>query len=147
MMKGLQESAAEVTRVSREVLAEAKTTVAQAKEMFGENSAVARAARSVSSLSNNLPEVMAGLKIFNETFGAVYKRTFEPKAIPTNGNVAQPEDDSQFIPYDEGQAAQFEETNRMRKERLVLSDDELSTMRTDNYVEKRPAPQPPTPEP
>ena len=144
MMKGLQQSAEEVTRATRETLGEAKLIVSQAKDMLGDNSPLARAAKSVSSLSNNLPEVMAGLKIFSDTFSAVYRTTFNPEKVQSATRPAPVEDDSQFIPYDEGQAAQFEETVRARRERFTLSDEELAGMRTDKVIEKPPAPEPPT---
>lgn len=149
MMKGLQESAASVTKVAGETLAEAKTMIAQVKEVsernFGDNSAVSRASKAVSSLSGNLPEVMAGLKVFNETFSAIYRTTFQPEKVQRAVRTQPSDDESQFIPYDEGQAAQYEEMARAQKERLVLSEEELAGMRTDKVREVPPAvPEEPT---
>ncbi len=132
-MQKLQQSATEV-----------KAVVAQMKEVFGEGSPIARAAKSVSTLANIMPETMAGLKEFTQVFSGIYRSTFQPKEVERVSRPSPVEDDSQFIPYDEGQAAQFEETAKARKERMVLSDAELAGMRTDNYRESRPVPEEPT---
>ena len=144
MMRNLQEAAVLVVKSSSETLDRAKDIIGQVKEVadrnFGDNSAVSRASKAVSSLSNNLPEVMAGLKLFNETFGAVFKASFNPGEVQrANHQPPQPGDESAFIPYSEQDAAQVEVTARAQRERLVLSHEELSGMRTDNFVELRPA--------
>lgn len=144
MMKDLQESARQVVASSNTSLTEAKQIVAQVKEVFGENSPVARAAKSVSILANTMPETMAGLKQFTEVFGAIYKTAFQQDKVERVVRQSSPEDESQVIGYDEAQAAQFEEMARHRKERLGLSEEELGSMRTDNVREVPPVPEEPT---
>lgn len=146
MMRDLQGAADEVVRVMRETLGESRAIVTQAKELLGENSATSRAAKAVSALSNNLPEIMGGLKVFNETFSMIYRRTFDPEKVKAPP-AAEEEvaGDSAFYGYSEQEAAQNEVTRNQRRERMVLSDVELAGMRTDNFRESRPAPEPPTP--
>lgn len=146
MMQKLVEASGEVTRSSREILAEAKATVAQVKDVteknFGDSSALSRAAKSVTSLTNQLPEVLGGLKVFNETFSVIFEKSFDqrsatkPRQVPAN----QYPDDSQFIPYNETQAADFERTAINRQNNISLSEDDLAVMRTD---EESRSPEPP----
>lgn len=142
-MNKLQQAAEEVSRVARETLKEAQSVVSNAEKLVGEGSPIARAAKAVGNLSNTMPEVMGGLKVFNETFSKIYKSAFVPddgrkSVIP----VSAPGDDSEFIPYSETAAADFERTASVQKERIVLSDDELAMMRTD----QEPVAESPTPE-
>lgn len=154
MMRDLQASAAHVTRATEETLRQAKEVAGGLKDLvdrnFGDSSATARAARAVTNLSNNLPEVMAGLKVFNDTFSSIAKAAFDQNEI---GKVIKPAatansalDLSQFVPYSEEQAAEMERARSASKDKLDIADEVLRTMRTDVESEKSLAPYTPTSE-
>lgn len=143
-MRKLQDAATKVVAATDEMLREVKLIYGQQKEVtdrnFGEGSPLARSAKAVTILSNTLPEVMAGLKVFNEVFGAVYKTTFQPEKVARPASTTAG-DDSQFIPYSEEAAANFERVASTQSQKLTLTDEELLGMRTDVSA----VPQEPTP--
>lgn len=123
-----------------QVIKDSKEIVAHAEKLLGESSPLSRGAKAITVLTGNLPEVMAGLKVFNETFSAIAKATFTQDTFTGNQKpTSVPPDDSAFIPYSEESAAQYEVNRRAQSERLVLSPEELAMMRTD-----KPAPETPT---
>jgi hypothetical protein len=105
---------------------------------FGEGSPAARAAKSVSALSENLPMLIAGMKGFSDTMAVFFKAAFQEREVEkVISPLATSVDDSQFIPYSEEAAAQFEVERAAKSQRLDLSKEELATMRTE-----APKPQP-----
>ena len=99
---------------------------------FGEGSPAARAAKSVSALSENLPMLIAGMKGFSDTMSVFFKAAFQEREVEKIvAPLAPAVDDSAFIPYSEEAAAQLERNRAAASQRLELSKEEMAGMRTD----------------
>lgn len=132
-MKQLQQAAEKVVSA----VAVVQKIEAMADRNFGEGSPTARAAKSVSVLSENLPMLLAGMKSFSDTMSVFFKAAFQEREVEKVVSPLSPAaDDSQFVPYSEERAAQFEVERANKAQRLDLSKEEMAGMRTE-------APKPP----
>jgi len=103
------------------------------EKSFGEGSPTARAAKSVGSLSENLPMLMAGMKGFSDTMSVFFKAAFNEKEVERVIPSAPPvQEFTGQIPYSEADAAQYERAQAAARERVDLSKEELATMRTES---------------
>jgi len=138
-MKQLQQAAEKVVA--------AVAVVSKMEAMLGDGSPMARAAKSVSALSENLPMIMGGLKSFSTTMDVFLKVALDEKQVekavrtPIPGvrtRVEEFVDESGFIPYSEEKAAQYEVERAANAQRLELSKDEMAGMRTDKEQAEEP---------
>jgi len=103
-------------------------------ELLGEGS-VTRAARSLASLSEEIPEAVITLKAFNKTMAQFTKAMFvqeHPQSSIAAAASPPEENESAFIPYSEEMAAVHETIREAQKNKLTLTDEQLAAMRTDH---------------
>lgn len=149
MMKGLQESAELATealqntaKLAIELRDELRHTI---KEAVGPNSALTRGANATTKLVNALPEIMGGLEAFSKTMEVFYATAFDKNSPPLrarNGRKPKPEAEPEdpftgMIPYSEEVAAQYEQDREHVKQRMPVTEQQLSMMVTDSVKEIR----------
>lgn len=129
MMSTLQESAKLVVEAAKQI----PLIMASVDRNFGEGSPTARAAKSVSSLSENLPMLIAGMKGFSDTMSVFFKAAFQEREVEkiVSPLSAPAEEFTGQIPYSEEAAAQYEQSRAAKAQRLELSKEEMAGMRTD----------------
>lgn len=101
------------------------------QELMGEGSIVhlSRAAR---TLAENIPEIVTVVKLFNVSIAEFTKAVFrqESEAVP-RVRPGRVDSGSEFYGYSEEVAAQSEATRKHQKDRVDLTGEQRSTMRTD----------------
>jgi hypothetical protein len=105
------------------------------QELLGEGS-FTRISKSLSALNGAMPDILGGIK----EFAGVMRMVFKANNPEDEGGlgVRQPrptqppaDEGSAFIPYSEAGAAINEVTEEARRQKLVISDEQLAGMVTD----------------
>lgn len=114
-------------KMIRELKAAVEAQVRSAHELLGDGS-IPRLSKGLTSLTSNMPEILAGLKEFSRVMKVFARNAMDPEKV---AEVQAEEKGSEFYGYSEATAASNEVTEAAKKDRLELTREELSHMRTD----------------
>jgi hypothetical protein len=138
-MKELKEAVTVNTKVMQETYQSFVSVVESVTPLmdrtFGADSQFSRASGVVTKLSNSMPDFVEAVKCFDETMKTFTSYAFLNRNQPTTTQPAADAMESGFFAPTEEDMSQFEHNRRAARERINLSDTELSTMRTDKVVE------------
>jgi hypothetical protein len=97
-------------------------------ELLGEGS-FSRISKGLTSLTSNMPEILAGLKEFSRVMRIFAKTAMDPDKV---AEMESEENQSAVYGYSEATAASNEITEAAKKDKLVLTEEQLKHMRTDS---------------
>jgi hypothetical protein len=116
-------------KMIRELRAAVDKLTTATNELLGEGS-FTRISKSLQVLAGNIPEILGGLREFTRVMSLVFRST-ETEATSRSAVPFQDNESAFFPGKTDAEAAVQEETNRAREQKLILSDEQLSQMHTD----------------